>query len=84
MLTKQDKDEIKDIMVDVIQDVVMPAFEIVATKEDLEKVEQRLDNRLNKVENRLESVEMKLDRVAANQLEDRTKIKKLESRRLTA
>ncbi len=80
MLTKKDKGDIKDIVVDVIQEVVMPAFETVATKEDLKKVEQRLD-----------VVDRKLDRVAANQLDDKyiikdqeKRIKKLESRRVLA
>ena len=64
MLTKKDKGDIKDIVVDVIKEVVMPAFETVATKEDLRKVEQRLDNRLD-------VVDRKLDKVAANQLDDK-------------
>jgi len=64
MLTKKDKGDIKDIVVDVIKEVVIPAFETVATKEDLRKVEQRLDNRLD-------VVDRKLDKVAANQLDDK-------------
>lgn len=54
MLTKGDKNDIKDIVVDVIQEVVMPAFETVATKKDLRKVEQRLDNRLDVVDRKLD------------------------------
>jgi len=82
MLTKKDKGDIKDIVVDVIKEVVIPAFETVATKEDLRKVEQRLDNRLD-------VVDRKLDKVAANQLDDifiikdhEKRIKKIESSKL--
>lgn len=87
MLTKKDKTDIKEIVVDVIKDVVLPAFETIATKNDLKKVE----NRLGTVETRLDVVERKLDKVVDNQLEDRAKfadhekrIKKLESRRVLA
>ena len=88
MLTKKDKSDIKDIVVDVIKEVVLPVFETVATKDDLKRTEQRLDNRLDKVEQRLDVVDSKLDKVAANQLDDKytikdheKRLKKLESRR---
>ncbi len=91
MLTQQDKDDIKDIVVDVIKDVVLPAFETVALKTDLDKVERKLDKRLGTVETRLNKVEMKLDNVVDNQIVDKQKyddhekrIKKLESRRAVA
>lgn len=77
MLTKKDKDDIKEIVVDVIQKVVMPAFETVATKSDLKKVETRLDARL-------ENVEMKLDRVIDKQVDHESRIKKLETKRALA
>lgn len=80
MLTKKDKGDIKEIVVDVIQKVIMPAFETVATKSDLKKVETRLD----KVENRLENVEMKLDRVVDTQIVYETRMKKLETKRALA
>jgi septal ring factor EnvC (AmiA/AmiB activator) len=91
MLTKKDENKIKDIVVGVIEDVVLPAFETVSTKTDLVKTEHRLDNRLNKVENRLEQVDRRLDIfsdkvvVQANQIEDHQKrIKKIEHSRISA
>lgn len=91
MLTKKDKEDIKDIVVDVIEDVVMPSFELVATKTDLKKVENRLNNRLDQVENRLEQLDRKLDLfsdkvvVQGSELADHQKrLKKLEESRLVA
>lgn len=43
MLTKKDKEEIKEIVVDVIQDVVMPAFNTVATKQDIKNLAERVE-----------------------------------------
>lgn len=89
MLTKEDKDDIKEIVVDVIQEVVMPAFETVATKAEMNGRFDGVEKRLEAVETRLDIVDRKLDRVAANQLDDKyvlkdyeKRIKKLESRRV--
>jgi septal ring factor EnvC (AmiA/AmiB activator) len=91
MLTKKDKNDIKDIVVDVLEDVIMPAFETVATKTDLKKVETRLDGvetrldgvetRLDGVETRLETVDRKLDRIVDEHLTHEKRIKNLETRR---
>lgn len=43
MLTTQDKEDIRDIIVDVMKEVLFPVFETLATKEDLAKVGQKLD-----------------------------------------
>ena len=66
MLTPQDKSDIKEMIADgvleVIQDVVMPAFETItntmATKDEL-----------NIVKNRVEQIDRKLDHFAAKSLE---------------
>lgn len=81
MLTKNDEEKIQDIVVQVIQEALIPAFDDLATKADLKKVENKLD----RVENRLEQMDRKLDVVTAkvythdSQLADYgKKIKKLE------
>lgn len=61
MLTDEDVAKIKDVVFDVIQDVVMPAFEAVTTKRELNDVEQRLGQRLHSLETRMEQIDRKLD-----------------------
>lgn len=61
MLTPQDREDIKDIVVDVIQDTIMPAFEVLATKTELQSGLQKVETRLQKVETRLDGVETRLD-----------------------
>ena len=91
MITKQDKDDIEEIVGDAFRDVILPLFEDVATKKDLDQVEVKLGKRLTTVETRLEVVDRKLDRVLDNQLVDKSqlsdhekRIKILESRRVVA
>jgi hypothetical protein len=55
MLTQDDKKQISDIVVDVIQDVVMPAFETLNKKID------KVSDRLGGVETRVEQMDRKLD-----------------------
>lgn len=59
MLTQDDKKQISNIVVDVIQDVVMPAFETLNKKID------KVSNRLEGVETRVEQIDRKLDIVTA-------------------
>ena len=91
MLTKDDKKDITNIVVDVINDLLVPSFELVykkfeeidekmVTKADLARVETRLDNRLDNMEGRLDTMEGKLDRVIDNQLADRGKLADYERR----
>lgn len=69
MLTKQDKEEITNIIVETIKEVVLPVFETVATKEDLKKLATKEDLKglstqedLDSVNARLDSIDRKLDR----------------------
>lgn len=87
MLTKQDKVAIRDIVVEVIKDVVMPAFETVALKTDMETrfggVENRLDRmetRLDSMEARLDSMDRKLDIFSAKTLDHDQKLSKHDKR----
>lgn len=66
MLTREDKEEIKNIVVDVIREVVLPAFEIVATKDDIKdmatkhdirRLEEKLDDKLENHEKRIKKLE---------------------------
>lgn len=59
MLTQDDKKQISDIVVDVIQDVVMPAFETLNNK--IDKVANNLTNDINGVKTRVEQIDRKLD-----------------------
>lgn len=87
-MNKKTRDEFVDLFAEGFQGLVVPEINKLDEKidkvgEKLTKVENRLEkveNRLEKVENRLEVVEVKLDRVAANQLEDRTVLKDHEKR----
>lgn len=90
MLDKKDKEDIRDIVLDVIEGVVMPGLDVLATKTDLKKVEKRLDERLDNVENRLEQIDRKLDVfsdkvvVQGSELADhRKRLERLEAKRLT-
>ena len=75
MLTKQDKKDVGEIVQTVVNDlidnVLLPSFDLLATKTDLKKVEIRLD-----------VVERKVDRVIDNQLEDQGRL--LEQSSVTA
>jgi len=75
MLTKKDENKITDIVVDVIQDVVMPAFETLNTK--IDKIKTSLENRLDRVENRLDQIDRKLDVVSGKVLDHDYEIKQL-------
>lgn len=55
MLTPQDKEEVKEIVIQVIKDVVMPAFDTITLS--LEKITTRLDQ-----------IDRKLDLVTAKTL----------------
>lgn len=69
MLTPQDREDIKDIVVDVIQDTIMPAFEVLATKSELRDGLKGVTVRLDRVEDRLDNLDRKFDRLAADQLD---------------
>lgn len=88
-MDKQTRKDFVDLFAESFEAVVAP--EIEDLRKDMEKGFAGVNSRLTTVENRLEAVEIKLDRVAANQLEDRTvlkdhdkRIKKLESGRALA
>lgn len=80
MLTKQDKRDVENIVINVIQDAIIPSLDVLATKSDLKKGLQGVENRLDVVENRLDVVERKLDRVIDNQLENQGKLKNYDER----
>jgi len=84
MLTKKDKEDIKDIVVDVIEDVVMPAFELVATKTELREVEGRLENRLEQIDRKLDVFSDKVVVQGSELVDHQKRLKKLEDSRLVA
>lgn len=71
------------------EEVVLPQIE--SLKEEMNQKFEGVDERFNKVESQLERLEFKVDRIADNQLEDRSqlkehgaRIKKLEAHRPAA
>jgi len=63
MLTNQDKKQIEEIVVDVIQDVLMPAFDTLATKKDLENLVTKDDAKNFATKEDLKHMEEKIDKV---------------------
>ena len=66
MLTKKD---VEDVVVKVIKDVVIPSLETVATKKDVEKLENRVD-----------SIDRKLDLFVAKSMDHDIKLANHEKR----
>ncbi len=56
------KEEIKEIIVEVIKDVVLPAFETVALKSDIESLDKRMDG----FDSRMDRFEQKQDAQTAD------------------
>ncbi len=76
MLTKKDKEEVTEMIVDGIREVIMPTLENMS--DDIRDIKTRLgsvETRLGTVETRLDVVERKLDNVIDNQLEDRVTLR---------
>lgn len=88
-MDKKTRKDFIDLFAEGFEAVVAP--EIEELRKEVKQGFSGVNKRLETVKNRLEAVEVRLDRVAANQLEDRTqlkdneqRIKKLESRRALA
>lgn len=77
MLTKIDEKKITGIVIDAIQEVVIPAMDKMG--DELNKKIDKLDTRLGRVETRLEQVDRKLDIMTAKVYTHDSQIKKLET-----
>lgn len=69
MLTAQDKKEMKDIIVEVIKDVVLPALQVL---------DEKMDKGFETLNEKIEAVDIKVDEIALNQKKDRQRITALE------
>lgn len=76
MLTAEDKNEIKHIVVEVIKDVVMPALQVMDEK--MYKINADLSRKIDGLENKIDSIDIKVDEIALNQKKDRKRIEVLE------
>lgn len=81
MLSQEDLKKVKETVVDVIKEVVMPAFEhlygVMATKEDIKKLATKKE--LEAVKDRVFQIDQKVDRILDKQMIHDVKIKKLEN-----
>lgn len=67
MLTKGDEQKVKDIIVQAIEEVIAPAMDGLADKEDIKRLETRIDQ-----------IDRKLDVMTGKVFEHDSKIKQLE------
>ncbi len=64
-MTDQDKKEIIDLFNQGIEEVILPAIEKLASKDDLKKLESSIKEDIQDIQTQLDSIERKVD---ANQL----------------
>ncbi len=87
MLTNQDEHKVKKIILEAIQEVVIPAMEDLADKEDIKKLDNRMsavENRMDALENRVGQMDRKLDIMTGKVFEHDTKIKKMEHQTISS
>lgn len=84
MLTKQDKADIKDLVADVIEEVVMPAFEVLATKGELKTEIKKVEDRLERIDHKLDIFADKVVVQRSELVDHHKRLKKLEASRLVA
>jgi len=87
VFNKNQKGEIIDIFAEAFHEVVVPVLETLATKKDIEKIDERLDkldDRIEKVDHKIFTItdnhSDKLDNLSHHQADNAKRIKKLEAK----
>ena len=69
MLTSEDKKWIKEAVVEIVKDMVLPALQVM---------DEKMDKGLTELGEKIEVLDIKIDEVALNQKKDKKRIQTLE------